>query len=205
MNTSELIAYYASLLIIQYRMKPKAQATVVLMAAEAIADQLFSAVRDGFDVLTAVGAQLDILARYVGAQRGLYGLDLSKTWFSMPLSTDADHDTVPGFATVDTSPVQQYFITVPDFNVLTTELNDGELSLLIQYLAAVASCDYALATVDAICMAFFGAGVTVTDNGDMTMTYTYAADLPNGLFHIVNYIHKLPKPAGVAVIVEAAA
>ncbi len=69
MTTLEILEYYAKLLIIQYRDKPKAFATIKLLASLVVMDQLPNDVMSAFDIDTAVGAQLDILGKYAGVQR----------------------------------------------------------------------------------------------------------------------------------------
>lgn len=74
MTTDELAQYYASLLIIQYVGKSKASATVKGTALALIMDQLPIAVQNAYDIQTAIGVQLDILGKYVGASRKGYTL-----------------------------------------------------------------------------------------------------------------------------------
>lgn len=69
MTDLELISYYANLLILQYKEKPKAYATVSFLASMAIINQLPVSVMNAFDIDTAVGKQLDVLGKYVGAFR----------------------------------------------------------------------------------------------------------------------------------------
>ncbi|MDR2674459.1 MAG: DUF2612 domain-containing protein, partial [Opitutaceae bacterium] len=66
MTLDEVIQYYVDLLIIQYRQKPRARATVAAFVRAAVADGLPPALADAFDIDTASGAQLDILAKYIG-------------------------------------------------------------------------------------------------------------------------------------------
>lgn len=75
-NTSDLINYYANLLIIQYIGKPKAYATIQTMVTPVIMDQLPLIVQNAFNLLgidTAVGSQLDTLGKYAGVTRTGYG------------------------------------------------------------------------------------------------------------------------------------
>lgn len=65
----DLIAYYTNLLIKQYHDKTKAMDTIEALTEEALSDMVFTAVRDAFDIDTAVGAQLDLIAKYVGTTR----------------------------------------------------------------------------------------------------------------------------------------
>lgn len=67
--TKNINDYYANLLIIQYHNKPKAQATIKLMARFLWANMLFLQIRDAFDWKTAVGKQLEIIGEWVGVNR----------------------------------------------------------------------------------------------------------------------------------------
>lgn len=69
MTTAEIIAYYANLLILQYRQKPHAYATIQALVKPVIMDQLPTQVQDAFDIDTAVGVQLDTLGKYAGVTR----------------------------------------------------------------------------------------------------------------------------------------
>lgn len=65
----DLTSYYSSLLIKQYFGLTKAKATVELIARGACCDMVFTAVRDAYDLETAEGLQLDVLGKYIGANR----------------------------------------------------------------------------------------------------------------------------------------
>jgi len=73
MTNAELAAYYANLLILQYKGKPKAYATVEYLASMAIMDQLPLSIQAAFDIETSVGDQLDVIGKYVGISRNGYG------------------------------------------------------------------------------------------------------------------------------------
>lgn len=75
MTDAELIKYYADLLIIQYRGKPKAYANVQAWVDPAIMNQLPVAVQDAFTLGTAEGVQLDVIGKYAGVTRYGRGLD----------------------------------------------------------------------------------------------------------------------------------
>ena len=72
MATSDIINYYTNLLIMQYSGQTKAPATVAATVTPVIADQIYTQVRDAFNINTAVGVQLDILGKYIGANRNGY-------------------------------------------------------------------------------------------------------------------------------------
>lgn len=75
MTTDQIAEYYPNLLILQYLNKPKAWATVKAQVLPVIMDQLPIAVQDAFSVTGAVGVQLDVIGKYVGATR--YGNTLT--------------------------------------------------------------------------------------------------------------------------------
>lgn len=74
-STQDLIDYYANLLVIQYLGKPKAYQTIQAVVTPVVMNQLPTQVQNAFGVTTAVGVQLDILAKYIGVNRTGTGLD----------------------------------------------------------------------------------------------------------------------------------
>jgi hypothetical protein len=74
MTTAELISYYSGLLIIQYRSKPKAKATIEASVGPVVTDQLPALIQDSYDLSTAIGVQLDVLGKYAGVTRYGYGI-----------------------------------------------------------------------------------------------------------------------------------
>lgn len=202
MTADQLIAYYQNLLIIQYKSKPKAVATVGLLSAQVIASLIYTQVQDGFDLSTATGKQLDIIGSYVGVYRTLAGFAPSGIPY-LQLPNYADGPTgYGGFADYGdvTDPVN--FWKLYSFIPTAYVMSDGQMSQLIAYNIAVHASDHSNASIDLILQRFFGTYVTLTDNADMTLTYTHdATNDPNLLFAIVNFLGLLPQPAGAAVVV----
>ncbi len=203
MTTDELVAYYVALIIIQYANRPRAVATVDAFVRSLVADQVIQQVEDAYDLATATGVQLDALGTYVGASRTIVGIDLGKTFFTTPTYAASDKDTVPGFAFyADGSNVPQYFAFYADGQNVAYVLTDPDFRLLIQYLAKLNALDLGLGSIDQFLFEFFGTYVTLTDNGDMTITYADDPADPSNLFTIVNFIGAFPQPAGVEIIVS---
>ncbi len=69
MTLAEQLTYYADRLALQYRDKSRARQTVIIAGKVTIADDLAGQLRGAFDLETAVGAQLDVIGRYVGVSR----------------------------------------------------------------------------------------------------------------------------------------
>lgn len=202
MTTEELVNLYVNYLIVQFKMLPKARATVAAVCTTIIADQIAAQVRDGFDIETAIGNQLDILGHYVGAQRLLPDFSATVEYMAFPAYADTYATTCIGFSLYsDTvAPVGDWRLySTTD---ITLTLSDGQLRSLIQYLITLHASDYSNKSLDDIFELFFGGYATITDNGDMSVTYTHdATNDPFILFQIVDFIGALPRPAGVKVIV----
>lgn len=200
MTDSELINYYVNLLVIQYKTLPNAQGTIQALATEVIANQIYNQVLNGFQLSTAIGNQLDILAQYVGAPREIHGYSPSIPYFAL-----YSYLTIPpsnvGFASYsDTSdPVDNWLSYAT--SLTTYVLSDGQLRLLIAYLIAIHKSDTTISDIDLILQTFFGTYATLTDNENMSITYTHQLADPNFLFSIIDQLNALPHPAGVTVSV----
>lgn len=201
MTTDEIVAYYVNLLIIQYKTLPNATGTIQALATEVVADQIYSQVLNGFDLQTAIGAQLNVLADYVGAPRAIFAYDPTIPYFAFPSYSGSTPANV-GFAMYSdvTAPPDNWL----SYTTAETEyvLTDGQLRQLIAYLIAVHASDHTIASIDLILQAFFTTYCTLTDNENMTITYTHSLADPNFLFSIINELNLLPHPAGVGVVVN---
>lgn len=81
MTDLEIAQYYADLLLLQYKDKPKAYDTVEAFLRMLVDGQLPLAVQNAFDINTAVGGQLDIIGKYAGVTRDGYN-------FTGPMTLD---------------------------------------------------------------------------------------------------------------------
>lgn len=205
-TSEQLISYYQALLISQYFNKPKAIGTIGALIGGTgesglIANAIYNQVRDGFDLDTAVGKQLDTLGKFRGVDRQFDTLDLSKVFLPLVSYDDPDVGILPGIATYEDAvqPPSIYTMTYDDFN--NNILQDGDFRRVIKFLAAVQSCDYAYATLDSICYTFFAGNVNLKVTGNMAITYQHLTSDTDQLFEIINGMGLLPSPAGVSVAV----
>lgn len=74
--------YYANLLIIQYRNKPKARATIKLGVDLYIGDGIVFDLQNVLDIDTAGYAQLDLIGKILGCSRNIFGFNIDKKYFS---------------------------------------------------------------------------------------------------------------------------
>ena len=72
---NDLIKYFTNLLILQYKNKPRAKATIQALTTNTYSDtqgKIFPIeVQDSYNLDTAVGSQLDVIGKYIGCERTL--------------------------------------------------------------------------------------------------------------------------------------
>lgn len=129
----QLIEYYQDLLIAQYHDKPKAREIVKANIEEELCNLLEQKVKDAFDVDTAIGAQLDIIGKWVGIERIFKGQKYdSQAWFSLPRYNQKTNSFMHGFSTYATFEEEGGFLTY-DFIIGTkNKLNDNDFRMLIK-------------------------------------------------------------------------
>lgn len=143
-----------------------------------------------WDVDTAVGYGLDRLGRVVNVSRVLH-LPASGTYFGFKQASDAQPmDQAPFYA---------------GGAQLTTNYNLGDDAyrklILAKALANIS--DGSIPSINQILINLFSdyGDCYVTDNGDMTLTYTFGDTLSSVDFAIVSQSGVLPKPCGVAALI----
>lgn len=201
MTPSELTLYYQNLLIMQYITLPKAYATIGVFASEVVSNLVVLQVENAFAIESAVGVQLDTLGSYVGARRIIPGfVPSTDIFFALSPYDDPLAPTRGGFALYADSSVSDFWALYTDQDTAYVQ-SDGELRNLILYLADLNALDNTIKGIDDLLFKFFGTYATLTDNQDMTITYTHNPSDPSTLFGIVNFLGLLPHPCGVEVIV----
>ena len=122
--------YYADLIIIQYRNKPKARATVKLGVDLYLADGLVFDLQNVLNIDVAEGAQLDLIGKILDCNRNIFGFNLDKKYFSF--EKDLSHiDTVADDAELlayDTTDVQ-----VNDVILVESDSNHDNKATLYQW------------------------------------------------------------------------
>lgn len=205
----DLIAYYVKLLIIQYSgNQPKAQATMKILAAIMVANGIFFDVQNAYNIDpslgdTAVGAQLDVIGKYVGVDRFYTAIDLID-YFA--LVTYAQHAALPssppafGMSTYSNFNNFSYNGTLVYNDVITSEnaLSDLDFLLLIQFMVLCNNMNYSAGAIDAALWQIFGTQVRAETKGDMSMTYFFTGPISTLLSTII-FKGLLPAPMGVGI------
>lgn len=199
MTVQELLDYYVNLLIIQYNNKPNARATIEAYVKQAVADLVTVDVRDGFDLDTAIGNQLDVLGKYVDVRRNINGLDLGREYFALVPYGDPSPGDYVGFGIYGTPPTD--FFRLYSAENTSYAMTDDEMRDFIKFKIRVHKSDNTLYDIDDIIDEFFGADCLITDGLDMTLTYAFTPALEYNLPAIVAFENALPAPAGVQIVI----
>lgn len=170
----DLINYYTNCLIIQYNGQPKAQATIKLMAETLLANGVMLDVRDGYNLDTAIGKQLDILGKYENIDRFYSAFD-PVNYFSLETYTEAPPTTPPRYGFTDYA----HYATDPpagcilysEIVSINNQLVDSAFRILI-YLRIIQNySDYGGGDIDSRLYALFGNSIRMEDMGNMRMVF----------------------------------
>lgn len=194
----DLIEYYTNLLIIQYNNRPKARATISAIADEILASAIYFDVRDGYDVETAVGIQLDVIGKYVNLDRYYRGQDFDGYFdFIIYDEVDAPPATRTGFSDyTDFETKDGEFLTYPETLSDDLVLNDADFRFLIKLRIIQNNSNHSNGAIDASVYEFFGDDVRPSSAGNMIMDYFISTGLLP-LATVASQKGVLPKPAGV--------
>jgi hypothetical protein len=195
MSIDNISTYYADLLLAQYRDQTRARATIRLLAKQALADMITDQVNAAFDIDTAVGTQLDIIGKYVGLSR-MVGDPIAQPYFDF-----SDYDGTirnNGFTDYTDAAInaQAIWYQYQFQGQRNTTLSDDAFMFLIKAQIILNANDGTLCSIQQLLLNFLPGAVALTDNHDMTMTYTLGSKLPVSNTVMQNW---LPAPAGVSI------
>ena len=199
-----LLDYYANLLIIQYNGKTKATATIKMIANLILSNLLIFQIRDGFDWRSAVGAQLDIIGKWVGVTRNYKGpLYWGNTFLSYPNSnqlvpndkTDALQHGYSDYDTFDTD--TGGVLTYENLGFIEQNLNDEDYKTVIGLKIIKNSINHTAKNIDDAIWNYFG-GEVYTTWQPHEITYHYPASMET-IINVCNYKNVLLAPTGVSI------
>lgn len=188
--------YYADLLIIQYRNKPKARATIKLGADLYMADGLIFDLNNVLDIDTAVGAQLDLIGKILGCNRNIYGMTLNIDFFSF--------EKVDAFGYSDADGLSDGYWKQYRNSIGTVySLPDDVYRTLLKFKAIYNVRRGSTKFMNEMYWRIFGSEVEMVNNQDLTVTYNVPTshsvaveaaiflnylEPPLGIGYTVNYI-----------------
>tara|TARA_R110000764_G_scaffold116029_1_gene202937 strand:+ start:9403 stop:10149 length:747 start_codon:yes stop_codon:yes gene_type:complete len=200
MNIKATVDYYVNLLIIQYHNKPKAKAHIDAVADTLLMDGIMFDVRDGFDIDTAVGKQLDTLGKYIGLDRFFIGELFPDTYFGFADAMDIGGTSpkIVGFNDAVSPDKTGFFVDAADIVANTQALNDETYRTLLKLKIVQNHSNHSFESISASIFDFFGGDVVVKDNYDMTMTYLIG-DASTTLIRVALQKEVFPRPIGVGL------
>lgn len=198
---SDALDYYSNLLVLQYRTKPKAAATIQILVKQAIADLFTLDLQTAFDLNTAVGAQLDVLGKYIGVPRN------SNTGAAPNYYGYADYaggGSIFGLNDYSSgSPNGFVFDDYAGSSLPTTDFSDVQYRFVLFLQIALNNFDGTLAYIQQFLADFFPGQITVVDNLNMSLTYHVGGDLvlPIPGTVLQNFLPR-PMGCGISVVID---
>lgn len=161
----EVKEYYADLLILQYRNKKKARETIKLGAEIYLGDGLIFQLQDILDIDKAEGKQLDIIGKILQCPRIVEGINPEVRYFSF------EKPNAKGFSTKNSLSDGAW---KNQFNSLFSiySLPDGSYRVLLKFKAIKNRLRGSMAEIDDLLFNIFGNEIRLTNNQDLTITYT---------------------------------
>lgn len=200
---NQLEEYYANLLIVQYNGKPKATETIKLLVNLVYINMILMQIRDGFNLATAVGSQLDIIGQWVGVSRDYIGASWwGKEYLSYPRYSDTTDTLQHGYSTYETFDDTGAVLTYNELRLQGATLNDEDYRVVIGLKIIKNSINHVCGEIDKAIWEFFAGQVYTTwehtQNQLYKLKYNYPASLTT-LINVCNDKNVLPTPTGVAI------
>lgn len=193
--------YYSNLLIIQYHDKPKAKATIELLAGLIYANMVLLQIQDGFNWKTALSAQLDIIGEWIGADKFYNGqLFDFRPWFSL-IDWNTEGDNLQrGFSTFETfETLEGGFLDYENINPTQNILPKEVFRTLIGLKIIKNSINHTAKTIDEVIWNYFkGQVYTIWNLEQGWLEYYYPSDL-NGLMQAAAQKEVLPCPTKMTI------
>ena len=201
----ELIDYYQNLLILQYRKKPRALGTIESIIRVLMIFDLMRQIENGYCVEDAVGVQLDVLAKYTGAQRVVTGIAFNRFFFAYIgyiLYDQPKPQNINGFVRYNEEdiPDGQFFRYSTEQESIYS-LTDQELRMIIHLKIAQNNTNHSVVEIDNILSMFFPNQVIFSDNFNMAISYIFDSTISR-IINIAVAQKAIPKPAGVELSIN---
>lgn len=194
---NNLVEYYQDLLILQYRSKPKARATIELFVRQLLQDGIYFDVENAFDVNTAVGKQLDMLGKYIGVDRYYKGQTFPDGYFGFVTTSAPDSAGQKGFCLTSTftDDLGQCLLSSEVISN-TQQLPDDLYRIILRFQIVCNSINMSQGSIDNALFEYFGLQVIFSSMNNMTIGYFLDSSL-GVLVEVLKQKKVLPKPLGV--------
>lgn len=201
---NETKKYYADLLILQYRHKPRARAMIELGVDLYLADGCVLQLQDLLDIDTAEGAQLDKIGKILDCPRTVQGVYNDLKYYTFHVDANSI-----GFSTIG-NPQGGSFRTIRNYNQSQYSLPDTDYRWLLKFKSCVNVMRGSMQGIDEALYNVFNGDVLMKNNQDLTMTYIVSSErtlatlaaknlkyyrAPEGVG--ANYVLKVPNPSAI--------
>ncbi len=186
--------YYADLLIIQYRNKPNARATIKLGVDLYLADGLIFDFNNVLDIDTAEVAQLDLIGKILGVSRNIDGFTFNVDFFSF-------EKTPPeiSYGYSDKNELSQgYWKRYKNSVGSSYSLYDDDYRVLLKFKALYNVRYGSWACMDLLYKKAFGDEITLVNNKDTTISYQVSPDASLGL-QVAQFLGYIEPPLGIGI------
>lgn len=190
-DIDDIKEYYANLLILQYRNKPKARETIKLGVDIYTGDGVFLQLMNILDIDTAEGAQLDIIGKILGCPRNVPGINTQTKYFSFHI----DENSL-GFSTIG-NPSNGVAKNRNNSILATYTLNDNEYRQLLKFKAFLNVWRGDMGSMNRALYSVFGNNINLKNNQDMSITYEISE--MNVTIEAAQALGYFRAPIGVAV------
>lgn len=202
MTNEELTNYYADLLILQYRGKPKAYDTVQAVIRALIVFNVMELMREGYSIDTAIGRQQDIIGKYLGVSRTITGIAIDRSYFWMiRYDQDPAVENRDGFALYGEDTGEIRWLSYAESALSLFDLTDEEYRTIQRLKIILNSSNLSTYNTDRLVNELFDGNVEFTDNGDMSINYTFPADQER-LVTIAQSQGLIPRAMGVSLTIN---
>ena len=181
----------------QYRDKPKAIAhTGNVLSAGMIYDTAI-AVRDGFNIETAIGAQLDIIGKWLGVGRTITGTTFTRAYYGYALYGDTTPFLFNPMLLYGVEPPDAQFRDYKESTQSLYDLTDEEYRVILKLAIVRNTSNASVKTIDDILNVLFGTECYFIDRMNMTVVSYMVGTKWSRVFGIAKSSGLLPNPAGV--------
>lgn len=181
--------YYADLLIIQYRNKLKARATIKLGANLYLADGLVFDLNNILDIDTAIGAQLDLIGNILGCPRAVPGMVIDTEFFSFEKVDALGYSNVNELS-------DGYWKNYNNSTGTVYNLQNDDYRILLKYKAIYNIRRGSMKFMDEMYWRIFGNEVDMVNNHDLTVTYNVPTNHSIALKAAI-FLNYLEPPLGI--------
>lgn len=193
-----LIDYYVNLLIIQYHDQPKARATIAAYITASMIYDIAIQVRDGFNLDTAVGAQQDILGKYLGADRIIYGTSFTRQYWGFAEYGATTPFTFNSFTVYGQIPPEVQWYSYRQSNESLFALNDAEYLIILKLKIIQNNAIPSPQLIDNLVQQLFGGSAIFSDRQNMSIGFIFSESIKT-LVTIAASEDLLPRSSGVAL------